>query len=277
MSRRQSEQHPASRPGQADRAVAVPCIFLVIAPAVATMGPGLHIAIVDDDDLFREALAVNLEDIGFRVDGFRDGPAFLEECASSTFDMALLDWKLAGMSGIELLKAVRDRHNGLPILFLTILSEQIYEEAALAGGAVDFVEKSRSFRIIRHRIDLVLQGAKGHPAAAAPDRAPETLSDGELTLNLRSKRACWRGADANLTLSEFHVLHRLLTAGGEDVSYRQLYDQVHGKNFVAGVGEGGYRSNVRALIKRLRNKLRSIDEEFDMIGNYPGFGYRWGR
>ena len=241
------------------------------------MGSGEHIAIIDDDDLFREALAVNLEDIGFRVDAFQTGSSFLTAVGSSTFDMALLDWKIAGMSGIEILRSLRDEGNAMPIVFLTILSEQIYEEAALAGGAVDFVEKSRSFRIISHRINLVLRGSKRESAAARPDTEPETLTDGDLTLNLRSKRACWRGADANLTLSEYHVLHRLVAATGEDVSYRQLYDQVHGQNFVAGTGEGGYRSNVRALIKRLRQKFRALDDGFDMIANYPGFGYRWGR
>ncbi|MEM9881049.1 MAG: DNA-binding response regulator, partial [Pseudomonadota bacterium] len=43
----------------------------------------------------------------------------------------------------------------------------------------------------------------------------------------------------------------------------------------AGDGEHGYRANVRAFIKRIRQKFRAVDDHFDCIGNYPGFGYRW--
>jgi two-component system response regulator ChvI len=51
---------------------------------------------------------------------------------------------------------------------------------------------------------------------------------------------------------------------------------VHGEGFVAGEGAEGYRANVRTMIKRIRQKFRNVDETFDEIRNYPGFGYRWG-
>jgi two-component system response regulator ChvI len=50
---------------------------------------------------------------------------------------------------------------------------------------------------------------------------------------------------------------------------------VHGKDFVAGYGAEGYRANVRTFIKRIRKKFRDVDPNFDGIGNYAGFGYRW--
>ena len=62
---------------------------------------------------------------------------------------------------------------------------------------------------------------------------------------------------------------------GRDVSYREIYDLVRGEGFRAGSGEQGYRANVRALIKRIRQKFRDVDPTFDLIENYPGFGYRW--
>ena len=61
---------------------------------------------------------------------------------------------------------------------------------------------------------------------------------------------------------------------GADVSYREIYDAVRGKDFVAGQGPHGYRGNVRALIKRVRKKVRAVDEAADPIENYPGYGYR---
>jgi two-component system response regulator ChvI len=67
----------------------------------------------------------------------------------------------------------------------------------------------------------------------------------------------------------------LAERAGQDVGYREIYDLVHGKNFIAGHGSEGYRANVRTFIKRIRKKLRDVDPGFDHIENYAGFGYRW--
>src|SRR3546814_7940754 len=79
----------------------------------------------------------------------------------------------------------------------------------------------------------------------------------------------------DLTLTEFNIVRLLASVHESDVSYRQIYDLVRGKNFVAGYGEDGYRVNVRSFIKRIRQKFREVDDTFACIGNYPGFGYRW--
>ena len=71
------------------------------------------------------------------------------------------------------------------------------------------------------------------------------------------------------------MIECLVDRAGNDVSYRSLYDIVHGEGFSAGAGEIGYRTNVRAFIKRIRQKFRDADAEFSHIENYPGFGYRW--
>src|SRR3977135_3889938 len=88
-------------------------------------------------------------------------------------------------------------------------------------------------------------------------------------------RATWSGAPIDLTLTEFKIIALLALRTGEDVSYREIYDLVHGKNFVAGYGAEGYRANVRTFIKRIRKKFRDVVPELDHIHNYAGFGYRW--
>ena len=103
----------------------------------------------------------------------------------------------------------------------------------------------------------------------------QPLVRGKLELRTDISRAFYDGKRVDLTLTEFNIVRLLAGAVDADVSYRQIYDLVRGKDFVAGYGEEGFRVNVRSFIKRIRQKFREVDEEFDCIGNYPGFGYRW--
>ncbi len=237
-------------------------------------GAETRVLLVDDDDLLRESLGQNLLDAGFDVVEFADGVTLLQRLAEGERgDLILLDWKMPGMNGIEVLRELRGRSVAIPVIFLTVLSEQIYEEAALIGGAVDFIEKSRSFAIVLKRIRLILAGLKGPVSDDTP--APEELAVGPLLLRRQSGRALWRGRQVDLTLTEFRIVCRLAERAGKDVTYRDIYDIVHGRGFVAGADAKGHRTNVRAFIKRIRQKFRAVDPRFDLIANYPGFGYRW--
>ena len=240
------------------------------------VAPRARILIVDDDALFRESLAGNLAHIDFAVEEAGGGADALSRLQSGTTpDLILLDWKMPGMNGIEVLRQLREARILVPVLFLTVLSDEMYEEAALQVGAVDFVEKHRAFTILLKRIELILAGAKVlAPAASGP---PETgsLRVGPLELRFDINRALWLGERVDLSLTEFRVVCRLASAAGADISHRELYDIVKGEGFVAGQGPEGYRANVRTTIKRVRQKFRDVDAEFDRIENYPGFGYRW--
>jgi len=232
------------------------------------------ILVVDDDELFRESVSQNLRDEGFDVEECDDGIPALERLSREPSpDLIVLDWKMPGMNGIEVLKQYRGQEGHAPVIFLTVLSDQIYEEAALIGGAVDFIEKSRSFAILRRRIDLILGGDKGQADDAADLNRP--IEVGHLTLDPESARARWRGEEVDLTIAEFNMVHHLASRPGKDCRYREIYDLVRGEGFHAGSGEDGYRTNVRSMIKRIRRKFEALDSAFAEIENYPGFGYRW--
>ena len=233
-----------------------------------------HLLLVDDDDLFRESLGLNLIDEGYEVTSFdngRDVLAYFEEGGGA--NVMLLDWRMPQLTGIEVLRRMRGRGIGIPVIFLTALSDDIYEEAALAGGAVDFIDKSRRLTILVKRLQLIADGAR--PAADPEPVRAEKMTLGELELRFDINRAVWAGKTIDLTLTEFKILALLAEKAGQDVGYRDIYDLVHGKDFVAGHGAEGYRANVRTFIKRIRKKFRDRDPDFDHIQNYAGFGYRW--
>ncbi len=231
--------------------------------------------LVDDDDLFRESLGLNLIDEGYEVTSFSGGQAALNHfAAGGTADIVLLDWRMPGMNGLEVLRSLRRAGNSTPVIFLTVLSEDIYEEAALEGGAVDFIDKSRRLSILVKRLRLIAEGNRAVPKSEGR-QSGDVLHLGRLELRFDINRASWAGTQIDLTLTEFKIVALLALRTGEPVSYREIYDLLHGKNFVAGYGDEGYRANVRTFIKRIRTKFRAADPEFEHIHNYAGFGYRW--
>ena len=240
-----------------------------------------RLALVDDDPLFRESLAANLSDSGFEVREFPDGEAFLAALEGEDYrpDLTLLDWRMPGMNGIEVLRRLREDGLEFPVIFLTALQDQIYEETALSTGAVDYVEKSRSFGILLARISLIRGAGKltGSSVEVDDDRDPPPIQVGDLELQPAAGKAMWRKREIDLTVTEFQIVCTLAERAGKNVRYRELYDLVHGKGFIAGDGGEGYRANMRTFMKRIRQKFRAAVERFDQIENYPGFGYRWRR
>ncbi|RMD63649.1 MAG: DNA-binding response regulator [Alphaproteobacteria bacterium] len=235
-----------------------------------------RVVIVDDDDLFRESLGLNLAEEGYDVVDFPNGEsvlAYFED--GNDADAVLLDWRMPGLDGLGVLRRLREARNPTPVIFLTMLSDDLYEEEALRWGAVDFIDKSRRLPIILGRLKLITEGTKRLTGEGGDDQTTGVLARGPLELHLDIHRAFWRGRQVDLTLSEFAIVHFMVAQVERDVTYRQIYDIVRGKDFVAGYGAEGYRANVRSFIKRIRKKFRDVDPDFDRIDNYPGFGYRW--
>lgn len=228
------------------------------------------VAVVDDDGLFRETISANLTEAGYRSVTFGGGPALIDWLVKGNRAAALLlDWQMPDMDGPATLERLRATGHELPVLFLTGLNQPIFEEKGLRLGAVDFVDKSKSFAIILQRLRIALSGKQ--PASGAVQQN----GSGGLVLDVASARASWNGQQVELTHGEFKVVQLLAQRVGRDVGYREIYDAVRGVGFEAGQGPDGYRANVRAMVKRIRQKFRDLDPEFDAIETYPGFGYRW--
>lgn len=230
-----------------------------------------RLVLVDDDELLREVLAGNLAQAGYDVQVFSDPLLALDAIPACAADLLILDWKMPGMSGLELLQALRGRGVATRAVFFTSHNDTIYEEAALALGAADFVDKTRSFAILERRISMALTHGEEPKREVSP--TGETVA-GALTLSPANHAAAWRSQTVELTFGEYRVVE-LLATSGRDLSYREIYDALRGENFIAGEGPDGYRANVRALIKRIREKFLAVDPAFSAIANYPGFGYRW--
>lgn len=235
---------------------------------------GARLLLVDDDPVFLRLLAENLQADGFATvtaGGAEQALTVLRRDGAG-FDLCLFDWDMPGLDGLGLLRRLAAEGIAARVVFLTGHASPLFEEAALAAGAVDFIDKSRGPAIVRRRLALAL--SRG---VVPPEGDTEEVRVGDLLLREGSHRAVWRGSDVPLSRGEFEMVRLLARRAGDDVPYRALYDALRGEGFAAGQGEEGYRANVRAMVKRIRRKFESIDPGFDSLGTYAGFGYRWRR
>ena len=234
-----------------------------------------RVLVLDEDDEFGRSLSFHLADRGFEAVACTSGQAALEFVANGErADAIVMDGRIPDASSLGVLRDLRQR--GItPVVFLTETADEArVEEKALENGAVDLVHRSRRLSGLARRIHQVVEAVRSiseHP----PQENPQSTRIGSLELRFDIKRARWAGQAIEFTLSEFRMLSQLATKPGEDISYRQLYDLVHGRGFVAGQGIDGYRTNVRSFIKRIRKKFREVHPTFNQIQNYGGFGYRW--
>lgn len=263
------------RPAYSERAVRQnePHAPKYVSSAAHFPGMGPRVLLVHSDDRYFEVLAAYLRAKNFTVIEFDDPRAALLYVTNEGWvDVVLIDADLPGASGIGLLTRFQNLGMMFPAALAAACDEKL-EERALENGAADFLDKSRTPSIGAKRVSLLL-GEK--PMSPALGRAQNnTASIGSLDLKLQSHRALWRKSLVPLTVTEFRIVRLLASRAGEEVSYREIYDVVHGAGFVAGDGRNGYRSNVRSLIRKIRKRFCAIDPDFSEIENYPGFGYRW--
>ena len=248
-----------------------------------------RVVLVEGDQYYREVLTGELLRQGFVVHAFADGAALLGSLATAVdADVAVLDWDLPRMSGIELMAELRQQSVNLPVVFLTgkVIAGDENDRCLLAPrealdadecmafdhGAVDFIAKSRDRQVLARRLRRIVELVKPKADVAVEERLacgklraeagnrPRLLEPGRCRPHARgiqTSSVCWLRTSARFVTS------------------RAVYDCLHYKGFIAGTGEDGYRANVRSAIKRIRNKFRACDPAFDEIENYNGFGYCW--
>src|SRR3546814_15415199 len=109
-----------------------------------------------------------------------------------------------------------------PVIFLTVLSDEIYEEAALKWGAVDFIDKSRRLPIILQRLKLITEGVK--PSVEGGGQTPAVIRNGPLALKTDIRRAFWARNQVALTLTEVAIVLFPVSQQGAHVPYPPTYN-----------------------------------------------------
>jgi two-component system, OmpR family, response regulator ChvI len=189
-------------------------------------------------------------------------------------DLVVLGWETAS-GGIETLQRFAESWSKGAALFLAASQAPAEDRMPAPPSPTESAGTRRTLLQLLRSMEMLVAEANARPDNAAGGSEASALMTDGLDLRFDTSRALWKEKRVDLSLTEFRVVSRLARSGGRDVSHRELYDIIKGEGFVSGTGSDGYRCNVRAAIKRIRQKFRLVDPEFTAIRSYHGFGYRW--
>ena len=227
------------------------------------------IALVDDDRNILTSVSMTLEAEGFEVETYNDGQSALDAFNRKLPDMAVLDIKMPRMDGMDLLQRLRQK-TSMPVIFLTSKDDEIDEVLGLRMGADDYVKKPFSQRLLVERIRALLRRQEAQDGVVVPETDEnKVIERGELTMDPLRHAVKWKGKDVTLTVTEFLLLQALAQRPGFMKSRDQLMDVAYDDQVYVD------DRTIDSHIKRLRKKMRSVDQEFSAIETLYGIGYRY--
>lgn len=229
-----------------------------------------RIALVDDDRNILTSVAMTLETEGFDVETYTDGQSALDAFARSMPDLAILDIKMLRMDGMDLLQRLRQK-SLLPVIFLTSKDDEIDEILGLRMGADDYVTKPFSQRLLLERIRSLLRRKDANEGKLVGDEGEDTkvIVRGELSIDPLRHSVTWKGLNVTLTVTEFLLLQALAQRPGFVKTRDQLMDVAYDEQIYVD------DRTIDSHIKRLRKKMRSVDNSFSAIETLYGIGYRY--
>lgn len=226
------------------------------------------VAVVDDDQDVLALVETMLELEGHHVVTFDNGVAALEGFRAKAPDLVILDIKMPGMDGMELLRQLRAKSR-VPVIFLTGKLDEVDELLALNLGADDFIRKPFSQRVLVERVRTVLRRFRSIDAAGEGDRRESVMERGPLRMDPERHSCRWKEKEVVLTVTEFRLLETLATRPGVIKSRDALMDAAYEDQVYVD------DRTIDSHIKRLRKKFRMVDETFDRIETLYGVGYRF--
>lgn len=215
------------------------------------------VLIVDDDPAILEILRTYLSAEGHTVLEARTGPEARDLLARA--DVAVIDWMLPGLSGVEVARDARRAGLTLPLLMLTGRGEEEDKLRGLDGGVDDYVVKPFSPREVTARVRALLRRAGVQTA----------FSVGELHVDLRAREVRLAGVRVDLSKLEFDLLTTMAQHAGMAWSRERLLERVWGSDFP------GTERVVDVHITSLRRKLQDTLDTPRFIETVRGVGYRF--
>jgi two-component system, OmpR family, alkaline phosphatase synthesis response regulator PhoP len=222
-----------------------------------------HILVVDDEEDILELVRYNLVKEGYRVTTVASGEEALKSARSAQSDIILLDLMLPGVDGLEVCRLLKHdpKTQHIPIIMLSAKGEEADIVTGLELGAADYITKPFSPRVLVARLRAVL---RRRAAETVSESAPLTIH--ELVIHPGRHEVLVRNQPADLTVTEFRLLHMLARRPGWVFTRTQIVNGVHGDDYPVS------DRSVDVQVVGLRKKLGVCG---DYIETVRGVGYRF--
>ena len=214
-----------------------------------------EILFLEDEVTIREVIAEYMNVAGHKVTECGSGDEAVERLKEKRFDLAVLDIKVPGMSGLKVLEYIRSElKSDMGVIMLTAYEDINTQVEAFNFFADDYITKPTSPIILLKRIDVLLRRIKSE----------SSLKETSLVIDDKAYRAYFEGKDLSLTVSEFLILKTLHDLPNQVLSREQLILSIFNEDYI------GNDRIIDAHIKNLRKKL-----PVNVIDTVIGVGYRW--
>ncbi|HEX3273880.1 MAG TPA: response regulator transcription factor [Gemmatimonadales bacterium] len=218
----------------------------------------MKILVIEDDRTVGQYVKRGLEEQRFQTDLVDDGMEGLRLASGGRYDLIVLDLRLPGMNGLEVLRTLRDRGLTTPILVLTAQDAVDFKVQALRSGADDYVTKPFAFEELLARVEAL-------------GRRPQAIRDpllrvGDLELDIATREVRRAGERIELTPKEYTVLEYLMRHAGRVMSRTLITEYAWDYHFDPGT------NIVDVVINRLRKKVDSGHAQ-KLVHTVRGVGY----
>ncbi|WP_374563976.1 response regulator transcription factor [Nitrosomonas sp.] len=220
----------------------------------------MRILVIEDELRLQNQIRQQLETAGYMVDTCSDGDEGLFLATEYPIDAAIVDIGLPGKSGLEIIKALRERGSLLPILILTARSSWQDKVQGLEMGADDYLTKPFQMEELQARVKALLRRATGIPQTQ--------LKCGPITVDVTSQIVTVNGNIIELTSFEYRLLEELARHHGEVLSKHTLSDYLYPHD------EDRDSNVLEVMVGRLRRKLDPAGT-LNPIETMRGRGYRF--
>lgn len=223
--------------------------------------PPVSALVIDDEPQIRRLLTISLEAGGYRVITANSGQEGLVLAAQHRPEVIILDLGLPDLSGLEVLKRLRE-WTQTPVLILTVQDAEADKVAALDAGADDYVTKPFNTGELLAR----LRAARRHADKA---RAEEPVfQSGELVVDLVARQVTRKGQPVKLTATEYALLRLFIQHAGKVLTHRQILREVWGPTHET------HTHYLRVYLAHLREKLEKNPATPTLLITESGVGYR---
>ena len=220
----------------------------------------MRVLVIEDEQQLRQYLSLHLRQSGYAVDVAADGQEGLYLGMEYPIDVAVIDLGLPGLSGIEVIRKLREGGKQFPILILTARDRWQDKVEGLEAGGDDYLVKPFHMEELLARVNALLRRSAGW--------ANSFLDFGILTIDTSSQKVTVSGDVIELTAYEYRVLEYLALHTGKVISKTELTEHIYDQDF-------DRDSNViEVFIGRLRKKI-DPDNRHGIIETLRGRGYRF--